>query len=483
MTERGVNAVSLGLGLWLLFRRLRVAAAAAPSAALAEARALDAADELAHLGEQFALPEGVRVYLCGHSLGLLPRPAKALVREELELWETLGERGHFTGPCWLAYHERVREPLARLVGASPLEVVAMNALTVNLHLLMASFYRPSEKRFKIVIEAGAFPSDRFAARSHAAHRGYDPAEAVVELRSRLGEDTLRTADILEFLETSGQEVALLMLAGVQYYTGQLFEIGPITAAARAQGCVVGWDLAHCVGNVRLRLHEWDVDFAAWCSYKYLNAGPGAIAGAFVHSRHCSQEVAASANAPPRLAGWWGNEPSARFRMEDGFVPQTGADGWQLSNPPILQLAALRGSLQLFDEAQIGRLVAKSTALTGLALRLLDGLARRLAASQPASPRQPAGALLQVITPRDPLQRGAQLSLRIAPGRAGGSEPGCDRAEALQRSLAHTYGVEVDYRRPHVLRIGLVPLYTRFEQVALLVDALEAGLAELLRSGS
>jgi kynureninase len=261
---------AIGLGLWLIVRRLARARARPPQRALVEARALDASDELAPLGRHFRMPAGVRVYLCGHSLGLMPAPSAALVREELEHWATLGERGHFTGPCWLDYHERVRESLARLVGASPLEVVAMNSLTVNLHLLLVSFYKPSATRYKVLIEAAAFPSDRYAVRSHVAHRGLDPSDAVVELRPRPGEDTLRLADIQAYLASSGREVAVVMLAGVQYYTGQFFEIGPITAAARAAGCTVGWDLAHCVGNVPLRLHEWGVDFAAWCSYKYLN---------------------------------------------------------------------------------------------------------------------------------------------------------------------------------------------------------------------
>lgn len=274
--------VGLGLGLPPLVRWLRrlasrrplasalAALAEPPTAERAEALALDAADEVGALRRHFQMPADVRVYMCGHSLGLMPARAAELVREELELWRTLGERGHFTGPNWLSYHERVRAPLARLVGASALEVVAMNALTVNLHLLMASFYAPTRARHKIVIEAGAFPSDRIAVRSHARHRGYDEDDAIIELRPRDGRETLTTADVLAFVAERGHEVALFLLAGVQYYSGQLFEIEAITAAARAQGCVVGWDLAHAVGNVPLRLHEWGVDFAAWCSYKYLN---------------------------------------------------------------------------------------------------------------------------------------------------------------------------------------------------------------------
>ncbi|KAG8465908.1 hypothetical protein KFE25_005478 [Diacronema lutheri] len=504
-------AAHAAIGAWLLVRRARGPCAAAtteaaasappppspptspPSVELAEALALDASDELATLRRHFEMPAGVNVYLCGHSLGLMPAPAAALVREELDLWLRLGERGHFTGPNWLSYHERVRAPLARLVGASSLEVVAMNSLTVNLHLLMASFYNPSNSRFKIVIEAGAFPSDRIAVRSHAALRGYDAASAIVELRPRDGRDTLETADVLAYIAERGHEVALFLLAGVQYYSGQLFEIGPITAAARAQGCAVGWDLAHAVGNVPLRLHEWGVDFAAWCSYKYLNAGPGAIGGAFVHSRHCAPDVASSARAPRRLAGWWGNDPAVRFQMRaDAFVPQPGADGWQLSNPPILQLAALRGALAVFDEARIERLVAKAASLTTLALALLDRLAERLRATRAAdaawaarhggdgaraeaadAAAERAPPPLQVLTPRDPTHRGAQLSVRFAP--AGSPAAPLDRAEALQRVLAGAHGVEVDYRRPDVLRFGFVPLYTRHEDVVATVAALEAAL--------
>ena len=312
-------AAHAAIGAWLLVRRARGPCAAAtteaaasappppspptspPSVELAEALALDASDELATLRRHFEMPAGVNVYLCGHSLGLMPAPAAALVREELDLWLRLGERGHFTGPNWLSYHERVRAPLARLVGASSLEVVAMNSLTVNLHLLMASFYNPSNSRFKIVIEAGAFPSDRIAVRSHAALRGYDAASAIVELRPRDGRDTLETADVLAYIAERGHEVALFLLAGVQYYSGQLFEIGPITAAARAQGCAVGWDLAHAVGNVPLRLHEWGVDFAAWCSYKYLNGARGARARARALAAHWPPRADLCRCAPPRRA--------------------------------------------------------------------------------------------------------------------------------------------------------------------------------------
>lgn len=487
--------------LWLLRRAARrrarpsSASASLGSALLERTRQLDAADELAHLRARFAFPRGVPVYLCGHSLGLQPDRAAQLVADELVQWATLGERGHFTGPSWLSYHERVRAPLARLVGAREHEVVAMNSLTVNLHLLMASFYAPTAARHAIVIEGGAFPSDRYAVTSHAALRGYGGADgsgAVRELwPEAAGGETLRTEAILAWIEEHGGGVALMLLSGVQYYTGQLFDIAAITAAARARGIVVGWDLAHAAGNVPLALHEWGVDFAAWCSYKYLNgararrapqlpppsspsrarsrtaaaaparaAGPGAIGGAFVHDTHCGADALAAGRAPKRMAGWWGNDAATRFRMGPDFVPAPGADGWQLSNPPIFQLAALRGSLELFDAAGLGRLRAKAVRLTEHALELLAALEEEL-------PRPKGGAgHFDVITPRDASARGAQLSVRVRP-----ADSGADRAAAVQAELARAHGVECDYRRPHVLRVGLCPLYVSFGDVHAFVCAL------------
>lgn len=453
----------VGCAAWLVYRRL---VALRLDANAQEATRLDAADPLAYIRREFSFPRAAPVYMCGHSLGLMPRRAAELVHEELDAWAKLGERGHFEGPRWLSYHTRVRQSLASLVGAKPLEVVAMNSLTVNLHLLLASFYRPTPTRATIVIEAHAFPSDRYAVQSWAEHFGLDPAETIVELAPAAGRDTLTTEEVLDWIQSRGDTVAVFLLSGVQYYTGQWFDMEAITKAGRARGAAVGWDLAHCVGNVPLELHDWGVDFAAWCSYKYLNAGPGAIAGAFVHERHCAEEALRAGTAPPRLAGWWGNDESTRFRMGHKFVPAAGADGWQLSNPPILQLAALRGSLEVFDEAQMPRLHLKAVSLTTFALRLLDDLSNDLGA-----------AAFAVITPRDPKDRGTQLSLRFV--RMRDDE---DVAEQLQAMLAAGHGggvVETDYRRPDVLRFAPCALYCRHADVLALVVALRRCLCTLL----
>jgi kynureninase len=325
---------------------------------------LDASDPLSGLREQFHFPsrDGRDVcYMTGNSLGLQPRGVGAAIAQELEDWQRLGVEAHFDGRSpWYSYHEQFRAPLARLVGARPGEVVAMNALTVNLHLLLVSFYRPAGRRVKILIESNAFPSDLYAVRSQLAFHGHDPDECLLVAEPREGEQALRTEDVESLLDRRGEEIALLLFGGVNFVTGQLFDLRRLTAAAQRNGCVAGFDLAHAAGNVPLQLHDWGVDFAAWCSYKYLNAGPGAVAGCFVHERHGSDP------GLPRFAGWWGNDPETRFRMQlqRRFVPVAGADGWQLSNPPILALAPLKPSLELFDEAGIGALREKSLRLTG-----------------------------------------------------------------------------------------------------------------------
>lgn len=398
-----------------------------------EARRLDASDPLPTLREEFLVPPapGGRLaeaaYFAGNSLGLQPRGVADRLREELDDWAWLAVEGHTQARRpWADYHELLREPAARLVGARPHEVVAMNSLTVNLHLMMASFYRPSGRRTRIVIEDSAFPSDSYAVASQAVHHGLDPARTVVRLRPRPGEDHLRTEDVLSFLEREGDTVALLMLGGVNYLTGQLMDMPAITKAGRAAGAAVGWDLAHAAGNVPLRLHAWDVDFAAWCTYKYLNGGPGAVAGCFVHERHVRDA------SVPRLAGWWGTDPAVRFRMDPGIAPPASADAWQLSNPPIMALAPVLVSLEIFDRVGMDALRAKSERLTGY-------LAARLA-SVPGA---------EVITPADPAARGAQLSLRIA---------GAGRATRL---LAVAHGVVADAREPDVVRLAPVPLYSTF----------------------
>ncbi|TYK42931.1 kynureninase [Actinomadura decatromicini] len=408
-----------------------------------EARRLDAADPLPTLRGEFHVPPAPggphpeAAYFAGNSLGLQPRRAADLLREELDDWARLAVEAHTQGRRpWVAYHELLREPAARLVGALPHEVVAMNSLTVNLHLLMASFYRPAGSRTRIVIEDAAFPSDSYAVASQAVHHGLDPAGTVVRLRPRPGEDVLRTEDVLAYLEREGGTVALVLLGGVNYLTGQLMDIPAITKAGRAAGAVVGWDLAHAAGNVPLRLHDWDVDFAAWCTYKYLNSGPGAVAGCFVHERHVRDA------SVPKLSGWWGTDPSVRFRMDPDIAPTASADAWQLSNPPILALAPVLASLEIFDRVGMDALRAKSERLTGY-------LASRLAPV--------AGA--EVVTPSDPAARGAQLSLRVPD--AGG----------LTRRLAEAHGVIADAREPDIVRLAPVPLYCTFHDCHRAAEAL------------
>jgi kynureninase len=408
------------------------------------AREQDRLDPLAPFRERFHIPPGADgrpcVYLCGNSLGLQPRAARALVEQELDDWARLGVEGHFRGRSpWYGYHEQFRESGAHLVGALPGEVVMMNSLTVNLHLMMATFYRPSERRTKLLVDEPTFPSDLYAVASQVRHHGLDPAEHLLKVGPRPGEDLLREEDVEALLQERGEEVALCLFNGVNFLTGQFLDVARLTRAAHEAGCVAGWDLAHAAGNVVLRLHEWDVDFAAWCSYKYLNAGPGAVAGVFVHERHGANR------GLPRLAGWWGNDPATRFRMqlESEFMPREGADGWQVSNPPILALAPLRASLDLFDEAGVTSLRVKSERLTGYLEWLLD--------------RLPSGTV-EVVTPREPSRRGCQLSLRVRGGRA------------VLRQLEEA-GVVCDFREPDVIRVAPVPLYNTFDDVRRFVSLL------------
>lgn len=400
---------------------------------------LDAADPLSSLRERFLLPPGPdgrpAVYFCGNSLGLQPRGVATILTEELDDWARLAVEGHFEGRRpWYRYHEIVREPLARLVGAEPGEVVAMNGLTVNLHLMMTSFFRPRGARRKVLMEACAFPSDTYAVRSQLRLHGLDPERDLLVVGDPGDERPLATEAFEEALRREGDRVALVLLGGVNYFTGQLFDLPRIAAAAREHGCAVGLDLAHAVGNVPLRLHAWEIDFAVWCSYKYLNAGPGAVAGCFVHARHAAD------TDRPRLAGWWGNDPERRFRMhlEREFEPAPGADGWQLSNPPVLGLAPLIASLALFDEAGgMGRLRERSMRLTAELQAWIDHV---------GDPRQ------EVLTPRDPAARGCQISLRVR-------ERGRELFDALARA-----GVVCDVRPPDVVRLAPVPLYCTFHDV-------------------
>lgn len=402
------------------------------------ARQLDAQDPLASYRERFFLPRRPDgrpvVYLAGNSLGLQPKAVRELVEQELDDWAAMAVDAHFKGRTpWYSYHEIFRESGARLVGALPGEVVMMNSLTVNLHLMMVTFYRPTKHRYKIMTDAPGFPSDTYAIKTQLRYHGYDPAEAMVELKPRSGEHTLRTEDIEAVLEADGARIALVLMSGVNYFTGQVFDLERITAAAHRQGCTVGFDLAHAAGNVELRLHDWEVDFAAWCSYKYLNAGPGAVAGCFVHEKHGRNFEL------PRFAGWWGNDPATRFRMhlEAEFVPCEGADGWQVSNPPIFSLAPLRASLALFDEAGMAALRTKSERMTAYLFDLLD---------------QSPSEHYEVITPRDSGQRGCQISVLV------NADPR-ERFKALEEA-----DVIADFREPNVIRVAPVPLYNTFHDV-------------------
>ena len=416
------------------------------SQARTQALALDAADPLRPFRNEFLVPrhrERDQVYFVGNSLGLQPRGARAQVLEVLDKWAGEAVEGHFSGPtAWMNYHGLVREPLARLVGAQPGEVVAMNTLTVNLHLMMVSFYRPTRERPAILIEAGAFPSDRHAVESQIRLHGFDPATDLIEVQPDEAAGTLSMDAIAAAIEQHGPRLALVLWPGVQYRTGQAFDLAAITRLAHAQGAVAGLDLAHAVGNLPLSLHDDGADFAVWCHYKYVNAGPGAVAGCFVHERHGASNL-------PRLAGWWGHEAATRFRMAPEFVPSAGAEGWQLSNPPVLALAPLRASLEQFDRAGgMAVLRAKSEKLTGF----LDSLVRRR-----------LGDVLEIITPAEPARRGAQLSLRVAGGRERGRE--------LFDYLRDT-GILGDWREPDVIRISPAPLYNRYSDVLRFVEEVE-----------
>lgn len=407
------------------------------------AKEMDAADPLRGFRERFNFPEakdGVEpIYFTGNSLGLMPKKAREYVDQELEDWARLAVAGHLNAKHpWLPYHEFLTEQMAKIVGAKPIETVVMNSLTVNLHLLMVSFYRPTTERHKIVIEKGAFPSDQYAVESQIKFHGFDPQGSLIELTPREGEAALRTEDIIETLERNGDSIALVMLGGVNYYTGQAFEMKAITKAGQGVGAVVGFDLAHAAGNLKLEMHDWDVDFAVWCTYKYLNGGPGAVAGAFVHERHAREF------GLPRFAGWWGHDKETRFLMGPEFRPLAGAEGWQISNPPILQMAALRASLEIFEEAGMDAIRRKSVKLTGY----LESLVERIGDDR-----------IEIITPRDPDQRGCQLSIRVKTGD-----------KSLYEEISG-HGVYADWREPDVIRVTPVPLYNSFMDVYRFADIL------------
>lgn len=400
------------------------------------ALAMDAKDPLQSFRERFHFPgtESGRdcIYLCGHSLGLQPKMVRNYIDEELRDWAQLGVEGHFhASHPWVPYHRLLTEHTASLVGAQPAEVVVMNSLTVNLHLMMSTFYRPEKQRHKILIERGAFPSDQYAVKSQIRFHGFDPAESLVEVTPRPGESCIQDEDIEELIERESSSIALIMLGGVNYATGQVFDMGSITKAGQKHGCVVGFDLAHAVGNIPLLLHDWNPDFAVWCSYKYLNGGPGCVGGCFVHERH------SEAWSLPRFAGWWGHDEKSRFKMGPDFHPMRGAEGWQLSNPPIFALAPLRASMDIFAEAGTDRLREKSLLLTGYLEFLL---------------RQQTGLRYSIITPSESSRRGAQLSIRLSQG----GRSICDRLTSQ--------GVIGDWREPDTYRIAPVPLYNSFHDV-------------------
>jgi kynureninase len=402
-----------------------------------QALALDASDPLAKSREQFFIPKDSAgkelVYLTGNSLGLQPKKVKKYIEEELEDWARLGVEGHVHARHpWLPYHENLTESTARIVGAKPFEVVVMNTLTVNLHLMMVSFYRPTKERFKILIEKSAFPSDQYAVASQARFHGYDPKDSVIEVAHDM-------SSILEAIERDGKKIALVLIGNVNYLTGHAFDIAKITEAAHQQGCRVGFDLAHGAGNLPVQLHDSGPDFAVWCSYKYLNGGPGTVSGCFIHERH-----GRSYNGP-RFAGWWGNNKETRFKMGSAFDPIEGAEGWQLSNPPIFQMAALRASMEIFDEATMAGMRKKSEALTGYLESLLDQL--------------PKG-FFEVLTPRNPSERGCQLSLKFG-----------KRAQELKELFTRA-GLICDFREPDIIRAAPVPLYNRFHDVYRFVEVLK-----------
>ena len=411
------------------------------------ALAQDAADELKPFREQFIFPKhegkGV-VYFTGNSLGLQPKSVAAYIQQELDDWGKLGVEGHFQAKHpWMPYHEIFTKQLAALVGAKETEVVAMNQLTVNIHLLMASFYRPTKQRFKIICEAKAFPSDQYALESQAIHHGLNPEDVIIEVYPREGEYLIREEDILKAIEQHGDQLALVFIGGVNYYTGQLFNMKNITDAVHKAGAYAGFDLAHAAGNVRLALHDWDVDFACWCSYKYLNSGPGGVSGVYIHERHATNK------SLPRLAGWWGHDKQTRFLMEKGFHPIPTAEGWQLSNAPVLSMAAHKASLDIFEQAGWERLHAKREKLSNY----LHELLRELNASS-------LEKVIEVITPSDPEQRGCQVSMLMLK----------DGKKIFNELTAK--GVIADWREPNVIRIAPVPLYNSFEDVYRFVEILK-----------
>ncbi|MBK7131093.1 MAG: kynureninase [Crocinitomicaceae bacterium] len=404
------------------------------------ARVMDQKDPIRAYRNQFFFPQFKgenALYYTGNSLGLQPKSTSAYIQQELNDWAEFGVEGHFHAKRpWFSYHEQLSSKAAKIVGAKSSEVVITHSLTTNLHLLMVSFYRPAKSRYKILCEKKAFPSDQYALESQVKFHGYDPKDAIIEIEPRQGEHTIHEQDILELISKYGDEIALVMMGGVNYYTGQLFDMKTITEAGHKAGAIVGFDLAHAAGNVKLNLHDWQVDFAAWCTYKYLNSSPGGVSGMFVHENH--------ANKPelPRFAGWWGHDKSVRFLMEPGFKPMQGAEGWQLSNAPVLGMAAHLASLDIFDEVGMDKLIEKRIQLTNYLEEVILEI----------SAKNSDKCQFEIITPKEENRRGAQLSILV-------HGKGKSLFDALTKQ-----GVIADWREPNVIRLAPVPLYNSFEDI-------------------
>lgn len=416
------------------------------------AKEKDLNDSLRSYRERFFIPviDGIEtVYFTGNSLGLQPKTVKSYLEEELDAWKNWGVEGHFEAKKpWFAYHEFLTEKIAKIVGAKPLEVVVTHSLTTNLHLLMVSFYRPTKTRYKILCEKKAFPSDQYALESQVRFHGLQPDQTIIEVGPRAGEHLVRIEDVLSAILDAGDSLAMIMIGGVNYYSGQLFDMKTITEAGHSVGATVGFDLAHAAGNVKLELNAWGVDFAAWCSYKYLNSSPGGVSGLFVHERHANNKDL------PRFAGWWGHDKTTRFLMEPGFNPMPGAEGWQLSNAPVLGMAAHLASLDIFDEVGMDALIAKRVDLTNYLEFMINDLSQR------------KGELcsFEIITPKNPDERGAQLSILLH----GMGKSLFDKITKM--------GVIADWREPNVIRIAPVPLYNSYEDVYRFSKCLENAIS-------
>ena len=413
------------------------------------AKKLDSEDELSSYRKKFHIPKDTNgnelIYLTGNSLGLQPKSTKDYINQELEDWANLGVEGHIHAKNpWLPYHEFLTESMAKIIGAKPLEVVVMNTLTTNLHLMMVSFYKPTKQRYKILIEADAFPSDKYAVESQLRHHGYDDKEGLILWKARDGEELANYDDLEQILEEQGDEIALIMIGGVNYYTGQFFDLKRITDLGHENGCVVGFDCAHGAGNVELNLHDSGADFAVWCTYKYLNSGPGSLGGCFVHERHAYDKTL------NRFTGWWSHNKKTRFNMRHEFDVLPGAEGWQLSNPPILSMAAIKASLDMFNEVGIEKLNVKSKKLTGYFEFLINELNNKD---------------IKIITPSNPKERGCQLSIQVL------------NADKKLHDRLMDDEVISDWREPDVIRCAPVPMYNSFEDVYKMVEKLKQILNE------